>query len=295
MLGRALSRRAALCFALAAAMRLAVRSPSGAAFEQNRVPRDLHCEDISSGLMRIMCAHCAAYSDLMRLAHEIENGPTAVQLAGLDDAVEAERSLRRRLSAYPTRNQAERHDKAAYLSGLTGCELFHKASMVPRQSTTNRHVRLENKALAKVPMSFARLSTGRKGLRLFAARRRNSQKLCHVDGQGRSQAIKQIDRRVELSRFDFADSSTVDACVDGEVLLTDIFCSSNTSKIPCDAATSIHATDATNLQRTNLSDIADIFGKLLFGCELLRRNRRREEPQSAGVARVGVDSWGRRK
>ena len=43
-------------------------------------------------------------------------------------------------------------------------------------------------------------------------------------------------------------------------LLTDPLCSANTSKIPSDAAASIHTGDATNLPLNNLSDIADIFG-----------------------------------
>ncbi|BCG98122.1 hypothetical protein MesoLj131b_01220 [Mesorhizobium sp. 131-2-5] len=116
-----------------------------------------------------------------------------------------------------------------------------------------------NRAL--LPTSFTCLPTGSQRFWFFATVSWNKQKFAYVNRQRGGQAIKQIDRRIEFPGFYFADGPTIDACVESEVFLADPLCGSNTSEIPCDAGASIHAEDATNLKATNLSDIADIFGK----------------------------------
>lgn len=142
------------------------------------------------------------------------------------------------------------------------------------------------------PASFACFPTRPKSFWPFAAGGREEQELAYVDGQCGSQSIKQIDRRIELAGFNLADRPTIDSSVESEALLTDPLCGSNTSKIPCDAVTSVHAEDATKLQLTNLSDIADIFGKSVY---LSRRSASKEMlrgavPQTEVIVRFDVDS-----
>ena len=121
MLGKALSRRALLQALSVAVVAPALRLSSSVASEP---------QDVSPALMRAICAHCAAYSDLRRLARETDlaalgEEPAAVRLEVLDKAKEAERSLLFGLHSFPVRNEAERHDKAAYLLGLFGGKTEH--------------------------------------------------------------------------------------------------------------------------------------------------------------------------
>lgn len=113
---------------------------------------------------------------------------------------------------------------------------------------------------APLPTSFACLPTSSERFWTLTAVRRDEQKLGHVNRQRGSQAIKQIDGWIEFVGLYFANRSPINSGVESEGLLTDPLRGSNASKVPCDAAASIHAEDATNLQATNLSDIADIFG-----------------------------------
>ena len=114
MLGQALSRRALLQALSVAFVAPALPLSSSIASEP---------QDVSPALMRAICAHCAAYSDLRRLAREtnlaaLGKEPAAARLEVLDKANEVERSLLESLCGFPARNEAERQDKATYLLGL---------------------------------------------------------------------------------------------------------------------------------------------------------------------------------
>ena len=107
--------------------------------------------------------------------------------------------------------------------------------------------------------SFPGLSPGVQRLGPLAIGRWHEQKFGDIHRQRSRQAVKQIDGWVEFQALDFAYRSAINLRFKGEGLLTDTLCGSNTSKIPSDAAASIHAGDANNVPLTNLSDIADIF------------------------------------
>lgn len=80
-------------------------------------------QDVSPVLMQAICAHCVAFSQVRRLAREMASGakgqsPSTASPEALSSAVETERRLWASLVSYKTRNEAERHDKAAYVLGL---------------------------------------------------------------------------------------------------------------------------------------------------------------------------------
>ncbi|MER9602789.1 hypothetical protein [Mesorhizobium sp. M0243] len=74
-------------------------------------------------MVQTICAHCVAYSQLRQLALEAKSSAAAncVNSASLEafcSAVKTELSLWGRLIDFPISNEAERHDKAAYMLGL---------------------------------------------------------------------------------------------------------------------------------------------------------------------------------
>lgn len=255
----------------------------------------LELQDVSPGLMQAICAHCAAFSKVRRLAHEMDlvataRPPSTVCLKAFRTAVELERQLWASLISFPTRNEAEHHDKAVYLSGLFGSELEAADDISNRPVSSVRETQRGNNS----SRSFTCFPPRIQSFWPFATWRRYKQKLSHVDDQRGGQSIKQIDRWIEFPAFNFADGPAINSRIHGEVLLTDPLCGSNTSKVPRDAATSIHADDATNLRLSNLSDIADIFDYSL----LRRKDPSREKyhggavPQLENTVRIDDESWG---
>jgi len=88
-------------------------------------------EPVSSTLMQIMCAHCAAYAELGRLGKRTD--PIAFghalapgELERLDALGDMERDLFLRLCRYPASNDAERHEKAVYLLAFCDGDEFER-------------------------------------------------------------------------------------------------------------------------------------------------------------------------
>jgi hypothetical protein len=117
----AITRRAVL---LTMSMAALATVPQSAADEVENPPNAPNgMGDVDPLLMQALCAHCAAYSDVGRLARKADAvafgsaGSTADNSA-LDLAIDVERQLLMSVCAYPARNDAERHDKATYLLGI---------------------------------------------------------------------------------------------------------------------------------------------------------------------------------
>ncbi|UVK38764.1 hypothetical protein LHFGNBLO_000047 [Mesorhizobium sp. AR10] len=79
---------------------------------------DASTDDVSVALMQTICAHCVAYSEVRRLTRELGAKLPSAKFEALGHALQAERALRQILFDLPMRNEAERYDKAIYLSGL---------------------------------------------------------------------------------------------------------------------------------------------------------------------------------
>ncbi|MER9163603.1 hypothetical protein [Mesorhizobium sp. M0715] len=79
--------------------------------------------DVDPLLMQAICAHCAAYSDVGRLARKADAADSGSAVStedtgALNLAIDVERQLLMSVCAYPAHNDAERHDKATYLLGI---------------------------------------------------------------------------------------------------------------------------------------------------------------------------------
>lgn len=125
-----------------------------------------------------------------------------------------------------------------------------------------------------MPLSLAGLSPGVQWLWPLAAGWWHEQKVSDIHCQRGRQAVKKIDRRVKFQALDFAYRTAINFGFKAEVFLTDTLCGTKTSKIPSNAAASIHVMDATNLLATNLSDIADILDKYAVRLATTRRHVR---------------------
>jgi hypothetical protein len=81
-----------------------------------------HIEDVSPALVEAICAHCVAFSQVRRLAREMDSGSiglaSTASIEALRSAVETECRLWIVLIGFPTSNEAERRDKTAYVLGL---------------------------------------------------------------------------------------------------------------------------------------------------------------------------------
>ncbi|MBZ9795589.1 hypothetical protein [Mesorhizobium sp. ES1-4] len=120
---RLLSRRALIralsALGLAPALALVRNPPSEAAtssFEEG-------WQDVAPALMKAMCEHCAAFSDLGRVSREtnpvkLGRAATLDEIRRLDEASDLEDQLLLAVCRYPAGNDAERHDKATYLLGI---------------------------------------------------------------------------------------------------------------------------------------------------------------------------------
>lgn len=123
MRSRLLSRRALIralsALGLAPALPLMRRQASEAAtstFEER-------WQDVAPALMKAMCEHCAAFSDLGRVSREtdpvkLRRAATLDEIRRLDAASDLEGKLLLAVCRYPAGNDAEQHDKATYLLGV---------------------------------------------------------------------------------------------------------------------------------------------------------------------------------
>lgn len=115
----AFTRRAVVQALPAAAMVSAAKSALGAVEHPHRAIDG--GGDVDPLLMQTMCAHCAAYSEVGRLARKADASGSmanADDTGALDLAIDVERQLLMSVCAFPARNDAERHDKATYLLGI---------------------------------------------------------------------------------------------------------------------------------------------------------------------------------
>ncbi|MER8722517.1 hypothetical protein NKH64_30015 [Mesorhizobium sp. M0999] len=122
MLVRGISRRALLGALPFAFVDHATPSVGGAA-EYHGCAAAPHCQDVSPALVKAICSHCAAYSELRQIARQadavVAGRPiTRDEFDRLDSASDVEREFLLALCAYPAANDAERHDKATYLLGI---------------------------------------------------------------------------------------------------------------------------------------------------------------------------------
>lgn len=88
-------------------------------------------EPISSKLMQIMCAHCAAYAELGRFSKRTDavalgHAPTPADLECLDELDDIERNLFMQLCRYTASNDAERQEKAVYLLAFCDGDEFER-------------------------------------------------------------------------------------------------------------------------------------------------------------------------
>ncbi|MER9910882.1 hypothetical protein NKJ71_09555 [Mesorhizobium sp. M0050] len=122
MLARAVSRRTLLS-GLAAFVAPAVSSGSGASTQHDGGATDPTAEDVSLALVRAICLHCAAYSELLQIAQHTDavvvgRPGTRDEFDRLDAASDLEERLLLALCEHRAANDAERHDKATYLLGI---------------------------------------------------------------------------------------------------------------------------------------------------------------------------------
>lgn len=118
-----LSRRAVLAtlpFAFAAPFSISLESAEPATTSASL---DASSDDVSAALMRTICAHCVAYSDVGRLGRKADAAASGLavsteDIGALDLAIDVERQLLMSVCGYRARNDAERHDKATYLLGI---------------------------------------------------------------------------------------------------------------------------------------------------------------------------------
>ncbi|MBA8910694.1 hypothetical protein [Aminobacter ciceronei] len=88
-------------------------------------------EPVSSDLMQVMCAHCAAYSELGRVSKRTDavvlgHAPALTDLERLGEVSQTERDLFLRLCRYPASNDAERQEKAVYLLAFCDGDEFER-------------------------------------------------------------------------------------------------------------------------------------------------------------------------
>ncbi|MBB6356327.1 hypothetical protein ACFFTN_09825 [Aminobacter aganoensis] len=88
-------------------------------------------EPVSSALMQMMCAHCAAYSELERIGKRTDavvlgHAPALTDFERLDEVSQFERDLFLRLCRYPASNDAERQEKATYLLAFCDGDEFER-------------------------------------------------------------------------------------------------------------------------------------------------------------------------
>ncbi|MES0058392.1 hypothetical protein [Mesorhizobium sp. M0041] len=122
MLARAVSRRTLLS-GLAAFVAPAVSSVGGAQVRLDGGAADSCCQDVSLALVRAICLHCAAYSELRQIARHtaavvVGRPVTRDEFDRLDAASDLEERLLLALCEHRAANDAERHDKATYLLGI---------------------------------------------------------------------------------------------------------------------------------------------------------------------------------
>lgn len=112
--------RRAVVLALPTAAVVSVASLAPGAVEHPRRAMDGE-GDVDPLLMQTICAHCAAYSEVRRLARIADTVASRSGANGdeaLDLAIDVERQFLMSVCAFPARNDAERHDKATYLLGI---------------------------------------------------------------------------------------------------------------------------------------------------------------------------------
>lgn len=88
-------------------------------------------ESVSSTLMQMMCAHCAAYAELGRITKRTDaialgHTPAPADLERLDALGDSEGSLFMDLCRYPASNDAERQEKATYLLAFCDGDKFER-------------------------------------------------------------------------------------------------------------------------------------------------------------------------
>lgn len=88
-------------------------------------------EPESPALMQVMCAHCAAYSELGRISKRADaiapgQAPAPADLKRLDALCDMERDLFMQLCRYPASNNAERQEKATYLLAFCDGDEFER-------------------------------------------------------------------------------------------------------------------------------------------------------------------------
>jgi hypothetical protein len=113
--------------------------------------------------------------------------------------------------------------------------------------------------MADLAISPTGLSPGRQRTRRRFTFNRNSKELGDIDGKCGGDTIEEIDRRVEVTSLDSADSRAVDASIYGKIFLRYLFVGTHLPKVPGKSFTSIHDRMATILKAPNPSDISYIF------------------------------------
>ncbi|WP_432287683.1 hypothetical protein SLT36_11980 [Aminobacter sp. BA135] len=108
--------------------RLAAAEPNGGAGE-TVLPRP--SAPVSWALMQVMCAHCAAYSELGRISKTIDSialghDPAPADRERLDALGDLERDLFMQLCLHPAVNDAERQEKATYLLAFCNGDEFER-------------------------------------------------------------------------------------------------------------------------------------------------------------------------
>lgn len=112
--------RRAVVLALTTAAVVSVASSAPGAVEHPRRATDGE-GDVDPLLMQTICAHCAAYSEVRRLALKADTVASRSWANGdeaLDVATDVERQLLMSVCGFRASNDAERHDKATYLLGI---------------------------------------------------------------------------------------------------------------------------------------------------------------------------------
>jgi len=122
MLVRGISRRTLLSALPFAFVYHATPSVGGASKHDGGAAAP-HCQDVSPALVKAICSHCAAYSELRQIARHTDavvagRPVTRDEFDRLDAASDLEGELLLALCAYPAANDPERHDKATYLLGI---------------------------------------------------------------------------------------------------------------------------------------------------------------------------------
>jgi hypothetical protein len=113
--------------------------------------------------------------------------------------------------------------------------------------------------MADLAMSPTGLSSGRQRTRRRFTLVWDRKELSDIDGQCSGDAVEKIDRRVEVTSLDSADSRAIDASIHGKIFLRHLLVGTHLPKIPGKSFASIHDRMATILKARNPSDISNIF------------------------------------